>query len=477
MTNPTDGKTLRIGLVTAAHHLDPFTAQDFQSAFVVAQVYETPYAPPKKGEEPAPLLFSEPLRLESSPGEPQVYSAPVRSGVTFSDGTPLTVERVVESLASSRRLADLTAVEARGDRVVFRLTQPDAHFQVALTQRYASVVLRKGGELLGTGPYLPAPDSRPERIHLVQNPRYREPVDIEELLFVTYPLNEEGKPEALVEALAEREVDFCNVLTREQISGVKGMRKWMEPGSSTAILYFNSEHPSLADARVRRALALAVDRAEVTRICYPNPLTFTATSLLPPLMGRWQDGLSRDLQAANRLLRQEGVEKPERLSLLLIYGPRPYLPNPRAVAEELKRQIGELGIEVDIRPTADSEDYYPRVARGDYDMVLSGWIADTPDPADFLETLLGPDAIPSPDRRMVAHANLSRWRSPEAAAALERFRAESSDASRDEIRDLVSREVPLLPLMYGPTIYVYTPRLEFEPYPLGIPLLHEAKLG
>lgn len=471
-----DTKSLRVGLITSPHHLDPRDAQDFVSAFVVAQVYETPYAPTSGTETPEPMLCSEPLRLDSS-GDRQVYSAPVRKGVTFSDGTEVTADRVAESLADSRLFNEHAEVESRGDRVVFRLKRPNARFDLVLTQRYASVLLHRGSELLGTGPYLPAPDTRPGMVRLVRNPRFRHPVDIDELVFATYPMDEDGRPRALTDALASGELDFTNVLSREDMGAVRGMRKWLEPGSSTAILYFNTEHEALRDPKLRRALAAAIDRKAVAQTTYPNPLTFTATSLLPPLMGRWQDGIAHDLAAARKLLAEPGVPKPERLSLLLIYGPRPYLPNPRVVADELARQIGELGIAVDVTPTGSSEQYYSTIARGGYDMVLAGWIADTPDPADFFEAVLSPEAVPSPRRPIVVHANLSRWANGEMTEALHEFRTASSDAARDTIRDLVTREVPLLPLMYGPTTYVYTPRLQgFEPSPLGVPLLYKAKL-
>jgi ABC-type transport system substrate-binding protein len=481
MAADADTTTLRIGLITVPHHFDPRNAQDFVSNFLVAQIFETPYRPPRGGAAPEPMLLAEPLRLDSRPGEPQVYSAPVRSGVTFSDGTPLDAEGVAASLRSSRLFLHEADAEAdaggESGRVVFRLKRPNARFDLVLTQRFASVLREADGELVATGPYRLSPDSRPDRIHLVKNPRYRGTVGIDELLCTVYPPNDDGKPEALVRAIEAGEVDFCNVLSREQVGAVHRVRKWLEPGSSTAILYFNTEREALADPQVRRALALSIDRSEATKVCYPNPMTFTATSLLPPLMGRWQDGLAPDAMAAGRLLRTAAGTKPERLTLLLTWGPRPYLPDPRGVAELLARQIGALGIEVDVVPTGDSEVYYRKIARGEYDMALAGWIADTPDPADFLEAVLGPDSIPSPDRPMVVHANLARWRHDEAARALAQFRADASPEARDRLKDLVSTEVPLLPLMYGPTLYVYTPRLQdFEPSPLGIPLLHEARL-
>lgn len=477
MAPNSDTKTLRVGLITSPHHLDPRDAQDFISAFVAAQIFETPYALPIGNEPPEPMLFSEPLRLESGAGERQVFSAAVRDGVTFADGTPLTADFVATSLQSSRLFTEHTEVEARGKRVVFRLKRPNARFDLVLTQRYASILLERGGELFGTGPYTIAPDTRPERVHLVRNPRYRHPVAIDEILFMTFPPDEAGRPRALIRAVEEGEVDLTNVLSREDVGGLRGMRKWLEPGSSTAVLYFNTEKEALADSRVRRALAMSIDRTAVAKVSYPNPLTFTATSLLPPLMGRWQDGICYDPKEAAKILGTAGAPKPDRLSLLLIFGPRPYLPNPPGVAEEIANAIGALGIEVDVVPTATSEEYYRAIARGGYDMALAGWIGDTPDPADFLEAILAPEAVPMPNQPLVAHSNLSRWKSDEVAEALHRFRAESSDEARDQIRNLVSDQVPLLPLMYGPTIYVYTPRLQkFEPSPLGIPLLYKADL-
>jgi len=477
MAPNSDTKTLRVGLITSPHHLDPRDAQDFVSAFVVTQIFETPYAPPTGNEPPEPMLFSEPLRLESGAGEKQVFSAAVRGGVAFADGTPLSAEIVARSLESSRLFTEHATVEARGNRVIFRLTRANARFDLVLTQRYASIQLERGGTIIGTGPYTVAPDTRPERVHLVKNPDYRHPVAIDEILFMTFPVNEEGRPRALIRAIEEGEVDLCNVLSREDVGELRGMRKWLEPGSSTAILYFNTEHEALADPRVRRALAMSIDRSAVTKVSYPNPLTFTATSLLPPLMGRWQDGLSHDPEEAARILSGADVPKPDRLSLLLIYGPRPYLPNPPGVAEAVAEAIGSLGIEVDVIPTASSEEYYRAIAQGGYDMALAGWIADTPDPADFLEAVLAPEAVPVPGQPLVVHSNLSRWKNDEMAQALHRFRAESSDDAREQIRHLVSDQVPLLPLMYGPTIYVYTPRLQkFEPSPLGIPLLYKADL-
>ncbi len=470
-------KTLRVGLLAPVHKLDPEGGRDFVSATILEQIFETPFALPSKIEQPArPVLFAEALRAETGP-RGQVLAAPVREGVRFSDGTPLDAPLLAEILSRAGRLTEQAAVEARDGRVAFRLARPAERFDLTLTHQYCQVGLRRGGETLGTGAYRLAPDSTPERIRLERNPHYRSPTSIGEILFTVYPPDADGHPTALLQAIDSGEVQFSNVLSREDLAQVRGVRKWLEPGSGTAILYFNTERPGLADPRVRRALALAIDRPEVARISYHNPMAFTATGLLPPMMGTWRDGVAYDPKRALGLLGQAGEARPRRLTLLVIYGPRPYLPQPRAVADHIAERLARLDVAVDVRQAESMERYFQEAARGDYDMVLSGWVADSTDPADFLEAILSPESIPSPNRRIVFDGNLARWSSPAAAEAVGRFRQQPSEANKERLLSLMREEMPLLPLMYGPTIYVYSPRLQsFRPSPLGIPRFAEMSL-
>lgn len=462
-----DVKTLRVGVLAPVNTLDPREAQDFTSALAVTQVYESPFAqPPAAGAQPEPLLFQERLRRESSTGLP-VYTAAVRAGIFFSDGTPLTARHVADSLAKAATLREQADIEVQGERLVFRLKHPNAHFEMALARRFCGVTLESGGTVLGTGPYMPGTR---DGMRLVRNPYSRKPPAIDEIAFQVYPPDEQGRPAALLAALEAGEVDFTNVLSREDIMQLKNVRRWTEPGSSTAILYMNTERPALADPRVRKALALSIDRLEIAKMFYASALAFAATNLLPPMLARANDGLTPDLAQARALLTQPGVRKPDRLSLLLIYGPRPYLPNPRKVGEHLAERIRQLGIQVDLVPTATTQDYYARVKRGDYDLALAGWIADTLDPVDFLEATLSSESIPSPTRKIIVGANLSRWHSREADDALAHLRENPRDDFRAALLKRIGEEVPLFPLLYGATIYAHAWKLKnLVPSPLGKP--------
>jgi ABC-type transport system substrate-binding protein len=473
-----DIKTLRVGVLAPVSTLDPREAQDFTSALAVMQVYESPFAQPAAvGGQPEPLLFQEKLRRESSTGLP-VYTAAVRAGIFFSDGTPLKARHIADSLEKAASLREQADIEVQGERLVFRLKRPNAHFDMALARRFCGVTLESGlesgGAVLGTGPYMPGTR---DGMRLVRNPYSRKPPAIDEIAFEVYPPDAQGRPSALLAALEAGEVDFTNVLSREDIMQLKNVRRWTEPGSSTAILYMNTERPALADPRVRKAIALSIDRLEIAKMFYASALAFAATSLLPPMLARGNDGLNPDLAQARALLSQTGVRKPDRLSLLLIYGPRPYLPNPRKVGEHLAERIGQLGIQVDLVPTATTQDYYSRTKRGDYDLALAGWIADTLDPVDFLEATINSESIPSPTRKINVGANLSRWHSRDADDALSRLREDPRDDLRAALLKRISDEVPLFPLLYGATIYAHAWKLKnLVPSPLGKPYFADLDL-
>ena len=148
------------------------------------------------------------------------------------------------------------------------------------------------------------------------------------------------------------------------------------------------------------------------------------------------------------------------------------------MAEYIAAQLRELGIEVEIHQAENSEVYYREIRAGNYDLALAGWIADTLDPIDFLDSVLSPKAIPIPEEAVSIHANLSRWSDAEIEGLLRRYRQEPSDENLTEILDRVASEVPFLPLMYGSIIYVHSWRVRnFQPTALGLTAFHRLSLA
>ena len=460
-------KTLRVGTVARIHSLDPRQARDLVSTLVVQQIFETPFAVPRGEGAAPPVLFAGPL-VEEGGGR---RSAAVRPGIRFSDGTPLTAVLVAASLNKVEAVREQARIEAAGDRVIFTLLKPNPRFDLALTLNHSAIVLEKDGKLLGTGAFIPAPGSTLKAVRLVRNPQYRARPALDEITLTIYPPNQDGRPEALIRAVEAGEVDFTTTLSRTDAGEVKGVRKGFQPSNSTASLYLNTERPELRSADVRRAVALAVDRIAVTEVSYSNALAFAATSLLPPMMGSFRDGISPDVEKAKALFAQAPSPRPSRLRMLTVWAPRPYVPHPRPVAEAIARQLAVLGIQVEIVTPRNSDEFFRSCERGDYDLALGGWIADTPDPADFLESNLHSEHIQSPNAgRGVGHINLARYRSGTMDEALQRFRQDPAPENRAAVLQIIAREVPLLPLMYGPTVVVSAWRVKnVDVSPLGVP--------
>lgn len=461
MATKAPGKTLRVGYLTPASNLDPRSCWDVESSFVIRHVFETPFGNVYGGTDVAPELFRGPLRPVAGPRP--AFEADVRTDILFSDGTPLTAEEVVRSLRGAAPIQDEAEVHSEGERVVFTLRRPNARFDLVLSHYQCSVHRQAGAGLVGTGPYVIAPGSTPERVRLVRNPHYRRPVAIEEAYFDTYPPDPDGRASALIAALESGEVDLSLSLGRDDIDAVKGVRKTLLPGVSLAMLYLNCESPRLRDRRVRGAIARCIDRLAIAASSYANPLAFAASSLTPRPLGPADVSLTCDVPAARSMLAEAGGAAPQVLRLRLPWGPRPYLPYPRRAADLLAEQIRQIGIRVEFLPTASSSEFLKTSVDGSYDMTLAGWIADTMDPCDFLESNLAASRVPQADNLAVA-ANLGRLRSPEMDAAIDGFRGDRRPESLQAITGIVEREVPLVPLMYGPAASVRTYRVEnFRP--------------
>ncbi len=461
-----DKKVLKVGIVANVDNLDPQKAQDYDSLMVLRQFLETPFGIKAGTTESEPALFTGDLRREQGSGPP-VYRARLRDGIRLSDGSPLSASDVATSLAQVALVNAQATVDVDGADIVFTLKRPNARFDLVLSHPQSFIYRMQDGVPLGTGPFQLSPDSEPSRVRLVRNPHYRDEVALDEIVFTVYSLAGDQATKLLA-AIEHGEVDFTNALTRDDVNRVSGMRKSLLPGVSTAILYFNTESPNLSDPRLRQALARSVDRIEVAKITYQNALAFAASGLLPRSLGAADDDLSYDPAEAESLLAAIDQPVPPQLSVLMPWGPRLYLPRPKRVFETLAGQLKQIGTELVPYFPANSVEYSNRVIAGTEDMTLIGWVADTMDPADFLDANLASDRVPTSENIAVS-TNNGRLRNLEMDQALEKFRADRASGSLDEVMRLLSDQAPLVPLAYGPATAVYSYQVQgFTPTALSI---------
>ena len=464
-------RTLRVGVLSRLASTRPWEIHDHVTALILMQAYEPPYSASPDGGAPKPALFAEPLRAD---GDPLTLSAAVRPDAKFSDGTPCTAAAVAASLGRVRDLVDRAEVRAREGRVEFRLRTPDPHFATQLTQPFCGVALESRGLLLGTGPFL-APEPldgddpiRAEKLLLRANPHAAKAPVLGGVLVEVYP-----DADTLLAAVHAGEVHVTYALTFAHLARLRGapvFPKTLE-GSSTAILFLNVERPALADARVRRALCAAISRTEIARVSFGSlGLGFAATGLLPPFLKKdvpigVVDGSPVQ---ARQLLTDAGLPAREKLKLVLTWGPKPYLPDPPAAAKTIVETLRVLGTEVSVVQPRDRGEYVGFLERGDYDLLLAGWIADTTLASDFAESLLSSAMVTSKSSPRAAAYNLSRWRDPATDRALEKFRHTEDVKDLVPVAATVQEQGLLVPLLHGKLIAVsHRDTRRFQPSPLA----------
>ncbi|MFO7566211.1 MAG: ABC transporter substrate-binding protein [Enhygromyxa sp.] len=477
--------TLRVGLLGGWNGLDPWEAQHLAAVIVRNQCFETLYTRVDNQVEPDRRYLATELRLETINvnGMPR-YSIRLSEELRFADGSAVSPEDVVASL---QRVAPLRAVAkinaAGGRRVQFHSLEEDVALEPHLAQIWSVIGKRGPKHWLGTGPYAIVEETVAEagRVLLLErNPHWipagRKPPSIERIEFLAYPLDAEGKPGKLRDALEAGEIDFTLMLPREVAKGLQGVRKVYQPGQSTAFLAFGCRRPWLRNPAVRRALSAAIDPWAIARVCHDNPAAFAARGLLPPALAPTQRSLPNyGLEIAAKALEQVG-DKPASLRMLVVWGPRPYLPDPRGVADRIAEQFGALGIGVVIQQAPGPLEFFEAVRRGEHDLILSGYIAETPDPVDFMTALLSSKRIPQAGTPMASTTNLGGYADPEMDRRL--AAAQQDPARLLAVNQLFEEQRPLVPLMYGASVAVHAWRVQdFELDPRGIPSFAELSLG
>ncbi|MGR5250797.1 ABC transporter substrate-binding protein [Vibrio astriarenae] len=220
-----------------------------------------------------------------------------------------------------------------------------------------------------------------------------------------------------------------------------------KPAMNVSFISIHTLHPALSDARVRKALSLAINRQNILESVYYGTGT-QAYTLLPPSSWAYQPDATQvryDRNYALGLLREAGYDQGLVLSMAVPLEPKAYNPSPRKTAELIQSNFADIGVTLQLVPEerlnrTDTE----RNSR--FDLVLAGWVGDTGDPDNFLRPLLSCDAKPS-------GLNLSSWCNTDfdflIDLALEVDKPRYRTNLYNQIQNLLNEEVPVIPIAHG----------------------------
>jgi oligopeptide transport system substrate-binding protein len=257
-----------------------------------------------------------------------------------------------------------------------------------------------------------------------------------------------------VNAFDAGEIDLIPELPSNDISILKNRDEFMSQ-SNLALFYFgfNTKQPPLDDVNFRRAVAQAIDKTEVVKIL--NKGDVAATSWIPQgMLGYSADlGLKFDPVAAKEHLSKSKYSDITKIPRVTItYNTNE---NHKKVAENVQAQLKRnLGINVEIL-NEEWKVYLAKLkTKQGYSIFRMGWVADYPDPDNFLNLLTSFSAN-----------NHTNWKNPEFDKLIAQGVGEFDAQKRQELyvkaqKIVLEQDVAVLPIYYMSRQYLVNPRIK-----------------
>ena len=411
-STPRRGGTLVMAISNDIHGINPLiSGADTQTTAVLDRLFLHLFEEQSDYTEHPPTL--EPRLVESFEWSPDgtTLDLVLRSGVSWSDGVPVTAEdvrwtwqaqtdpEVAWGYAQSKEnIRDVEVIGQLELRIHFHQESPSQ-----LAELNEGAILPKhvwselpfsewrsneswfADHLVVNGPFTLESWTRQEQIVLRRNESYFEPnlprLDRVVLRVVPQKQNQIGELQA-------GEVDFVEQVPPAEVSrleeqGVQILRFWARQFN---YICWNTQRPLLADPEVRRALTMAIDRQEIIDTLWYG---FARIAVSPILTSIWAHDpdlqpVPFDLEASRQILQSKGWSdtdqdgvldkegEPFSFELITNTGSQVRIDAAVMVQEHLRR----AGIEARVRQL-EFNTVVSRALEHDFDALLSGWDIDT----------------------------------------------------------------------------------------------------
>ncbi|MGP9789111.1 ABC transporter substrate-binding protein [Roseinatronobacter sp. NSM] len=431
----------------------------------------------------------------------------LREGVTFSNGAPFTARDVIYTVCRIPLVPDAPSPFTLYTRAIAGLEAEDDHTLIVTTDGPAPLLPNQlstfgiisasvsGAEddltfstdgctgvgdapasaefndpafAIGTGPYTLDAYIRGEELRLTRNDTYFGDAPAWEQI-VMRPLTNAG---ARVAALLAGDVQMIENPPTQDIARIEGDGFMLASGLSNRVIYIaldQGEAPTpgisgdtnpLQDARVREALALAIDRVAIQERLMLG-LSEPAGELLPaPMFGTNPDrpAIPYDPDRARELLAEAGY--PDGFQIVL------GTPNDRYINDgAISQAVAQMWTQVGVRTEVDAKTFSAFIADRNgfnFSAYLAGWGAGTGEMSSPLGALVATrDA-----ERSLGGTNLARHSNPEIDDLLVEALRTVDDATREgllrQASALAMDTFAIVPIHYELTTWALAPGLEYE---------------
>ncbi|RNB89908.1 ABC transporter substrate-binding protein [Brevibacillus fluminis] len=400
------GGTVTFALEHEVVSLDPAFSYDFSTGPVVNQITE-PLMRFEKGKSVVPNLAE---KVDNP--DPKTYVYTIRQGVTFSDGTPMTVDDVIFSLERTRdpktasyvgwMFSNVDKIEKAGDWTVkVTLKEPDANWQYAMATSAGHVISKAyyeahkanfgkpDGGTMGTGPFKYVSWQTGSELVLEKNPNYWNKEGGPYLDKIVYKVIPEGMTR--ITGLKTGQINMALNLPldlQEVVAKMDNVKISRSDSFLSDFIAFNTQRKPFNDVKVRQAISHALDRQKIVTELIKDAGIAGKTVPIPPALwtfekDKWEKAYSEipdyafDTDKAKQLLSESSV--PTGFNGKILTDSDSFRMN---TALALQAAVKPLGINLEIEKVT-GEELNTRAWGGarDYDIVVQNWSSDFPDPA------------------------------------------------------------------------------------------------
>ncbi len=366
MSNTNNPNTLNVGTTDRIKSLDPAYAYDYFSIEIINQIFDTllVYSPTDTTLLPGIATTVPTIANGLVSPDLKTWTYPLRSGVTFSDGTVLDSTVVKQSIiraitlnlpgSASFLLSQVGAIgnttstanpaftiniDANPTNVTFHLHQPVGFFNELMAFSVSAPVPTSGpnaynmtgaqptqlNKVIGSGPYKLTAYTQDQSLTLTKNPTYFDPTIYSTSGFASVPIigtvniKSESTATQLKNDIVAGAIDMAyRTLNPQDITSLQiqalslGLK--VDFGSSPQIRYlvFNVKTAPFNNVLLRRAIAYAVDRSLIINNVF-NGQVDPLWSMIPTVMNysipvfQLIYGSVPNLTASGNLLSQFGL--------------------------------------------------------------------------------------------------------------------------------------------------------------------------
>ena len=318
---------------------------------------------------------------------------------------------------------------------------------------------------VSNGPYMITDWTPSERIVLTKNPNYVGGWDNSKIVSDTITLLLLEDSSASYAAYNSGEAQLIKDVPTDEIPSLTkaedGGDFYVDTILGTYYVSLNLQRDAFQDAKVRKALSLAIDRDYVANTIMQGTYT-TADSIVGPGIvdesGYFHDNgnapyISADYEAnlaeAKKLLEEAGYPNGEG------YPTIEYSTNDAGyhvpLAEYLQQAWGDLGITLTINKMEWSS-FTPARRAGEYDVARNGWVMDYNDPSNMLDLFCTGNGN-----------NDGKYSNPDFDAAIDASRvADSAEhfAQLHKAEDILMEDTGCLPIAYYNDYWLQSPTLK-----------------